>query len=90
MVISENYIRKVFENFSMLNAKPMSSPLVNHFKLSGTQLPKNKKETKNMAKVPYASVVGCLIYAMVYTRPDLAHAMSTISTWRTQKGSIGM
>ncbi|RVW21758.1 Retrovirus-related Pol polyprotein from transposon TNT 1-94 [Vitis vinifera] len=33
-------------------------------------------EVKDMSKVPYASAVGCLMYAMVCTRPDLAHAIS--------------
>jgi hypothetical protein len=34
-----------------------------------------------MSNVPYDSVVGCLMYAMVYTRPDLAHVVSTISKY---------
>ena len=32
-----------------------------------------------MQHVPYASAVGSLIYAMVCTRPDIAHAVSTVS-----------
>ena len=32
----KNYIRKVLEKFSMLDAKPVSTPLVNHFRLSGS------------------------------------------------------
>jgi hypothetical protein len=39
-----------------------------------------------MSKVSYASAVGCLMYAMVYTRPDLAHAVSTISRYMTNPG----
>jgi transposase InsO family protein len=68
----KNYIRKVLEKFSMLDAKPVSTPLANHFRLSGSQCPKNEEEIENMSKVPYASAVGCLMYAMVCTRPDLA------------------
>uniref|UniRef100_A0A2N9IQA1 Reverse transcriptase Ty1/copia-type domain-containing protein n=1 Tax=Fagus sylvatica TaxID=28930 RepID=A0A2N9IQA1_FAGSY len=75
----KNYIRKVLEKFSMLDAKPVSTPLANHFRLSGSQCPKNEEEIENMSKVPYASAVGCLMYAMVCTRPDLAHAVSTVS-----------
>ncbi|KAL6329279.1 hypothetical protein AAG906_015482 [Vitis piasezkii] len=37
-------------------------------------------EVKDMSKVPYASAVGCLMYAMVYTRPDLAHVVSVTMT----------
>jgi len=32
-----------------------------------------------MSRVPYASAVGSLIYAMVCTRPNLAYAVSTVS-----------
>ena len=32
-----SYVRKVLERFSMENAKPVSTPFVNHFKLSTTQ-----------------------------------------------------
>jgi hypothetical protein len=32
----KNYIKKVLENFSMLDAKPVRTLLVNHFKLSSS------------------------------------------------------
>ncbi|KAE8712235.1 hypothetical protein F3Y22_tig00110259pilonHSYRG00008 [Hibiscus syriacus] len=31
-----------------------------------------------MAKVPYSNAVGCLMYVMVCTRPDLAHVVSQV------------
>uniref|UniRef100_A0A2N9ER08 Integrase catalytic domain-containing protein n=1 Tax=Fagus sylvatica TaxID=28930 RepID=A0A2N9ER08_FAGSY len=82
----KNYIRKVLEKFSMLDAKPVSTPLANHFRLSGSQCPKNEEEIENMSKVPYASAVGCLMYAMVCTRLDLAHAVSTVSRYMANPG----
>ena len=39
-----------------------------------------------MAKVPYTSAVGCLIYAMVCTRPDLAQAVSQVSKFISKPG----
>uniref|UniRef100_A0A2N9GSE2 CCHC-type domain-containing protein n=1 Tax=Fagus sylvatica TaxID=28930 RepID=A0A2N9GSE2_FAGSY len=82
----KNYIRKVLEKFSILDAKPVSTPLANHFRLSGSQCPKNEEEIENMSKFPYASAVGCLMYAMVCTRPDLAHAVSTVSRYMANPG----
>jgi hypothetical protein len=32
-----------------------------------------------MSHVPYASAVGSLMYAMVYTRLDIAHAVGVLS-----------
>ncbi|RVW64695.1 Retrovirus-related Pol polyprotein from transposon TNT 1-94 [Vitis vinifera] len=60
--------------FNMNEAKLVSTPLGSHFKLSKEQSPKIGEERDHMSKVPYASTIGSLIYAMVYTRPDIAHA----------------
>ena len=38
---------------------------------------------KEMSKVPYASSVGSLMYAMVCTRPDIAHAVGVVSLFLT-------
>jgi hypothetical protein len=80
------YVNKVLERFSMENAKPESTPLVNHFRLSTSQCPKIVEETEDMSKFPYASAVGCLMYAMVCTRPDLAHAVSVVSKYMSNSG----
>ncbi|RVW12442.1 Retrovirus-related Pol polyprotein from transposon TNT 1-94 [Vitis vinifera] len=32
-----------------------------------------------MSKVPYASAIGSLMYVMVCTRPDIAHAVGVVS-----------
>jgi hypothetical protein len=76
-----SYVKKVLERFSMENAKPVSTPLVNHFRLSTSQCPKTVEETEDMSKVPYASAVGCLMYDMVCTKPYLAHAVSVVSKY---------
>ena len=39
-----------------------------------------------MSRVPYASAVGSLMYAMVCTRPDLAHAVRVVSRFMGQPG----
>ncbi|PKA45691.1 Retrovirus-related Pol polyprotein from transposon TNT 1-94 [Apostasia shenzhenica] len=36
-----------------------------------------------MHNVPYANVIGCLMYAMICTRPDLSHAVSVVSRYKT-------
>lgn len=37
-----------------------------------------------MAKVPYTNVVGCLMYAMVLTRPGIAYAINVVSRYMAQ------
>ena len=64
----------------MNEAKRASTPLGSHFKLRKEQLPKTEEERDHMSKVPYASTIGSLMYAMVCTRPDIAHAVDRKST----------
>ena len=39
-----------------------------------------------MSHVPYASAVGSLLYAMVYTRLDIAHAVGVLSRFMSNQG----
>jgi hypothetical protein len=39
-----------------------------------------------MSRVPYSSAVGSLMYAMVCSRPDLAHALSVVSRFMANPG----
>ncbi|TXG72437.1 hypothetical protein EZV62_001016 [Acer yangbiense] len=64
------YIQNILERFNMNEAKPVTTPLAAHYRLSALQCPTTEKELAEMSKVPYASVVGCLTYAMVYTKEN--------------------
>ena len=57
----------------------MESALSMHVKLSKDECPKSDHEKKFMSKIPYQSVVGSLMYAMIATRPDIAFAVGTMS-----------
>ena len=72
----------------MDDAKALSTPLANHFRLSTNQCPKTEDEVKDMSKVPYVSAVGCLMYPMVCTRPDLAHVVSVVSKFISNPGRM--
>ena len=41
-------------------------------KFNERQCPKNDLESEQMQKIPYASVVGSLMYAQTCTRPDIS------------------
>ena len=41
---------------------------------------------KEMSKVPYSYVVDSLMYAMVYTRIDIAHVVGVVSRFLTNPG----
>jgi hypothetical protein len=80
------YIERVLERFNMQNAKAVGAPLGSQFRLSDVQSPKTDAEKEHMAKVPYASAIGSLMYAMVCTRPDIAHAVGVVSRFASNPG----
>ena len=67
----------------MADAKPVGSILPRNCKLFGRQSPKTKTKKAKMMKVPYASVVGSLMYAMVCTRSDIAYVVGLVSQFKS-------
>lgn len=82
----KGYIERVLGRFNMLNSKPVTTPLGHHYKLSERQSPQKDEERAYMSKIPYASGVGSLMYAMVCSRPDLAYAVSMVSRFMANPG----
>uniref|UniRef100_A0A2N9ECI6 Reverse transcriptase Ty1/copia-type domain-containing protein n=1 Tax=Fagus sylvatica TaxID=28930 RepID=A0A2N9ECI6_FAGSY len=80
------YVKKILSRFSMDEAKPVSTPLGSHFRLTKDQSPKTEQEQAYMSKVPYASAIGSLMYAMVCTRPNIAHAVGVVSSYMSNPG----
>jgi hypothetical protein len=39
-----------------------------------------------MSKVPYASAIGSIMYAMICTRPDVSYALSVVSRYQADPG----
>lgn len=62
------------------------SPMSKGDKLHDKQIPQNLLERKNMKNVPYASLIGSLMYAQVYTRPDISFAVNMLSRYQSNPG----
>ena len=54
-------------------------PFVHGVHLSKEHSPKTPQEEEDMRRVPYASAVGSLMYAMLCTRPDICYAVGIVS-----------
>lgn len=61
----KSYDENVLDKFIMSNSKVMNTPWKNHSKLSSDQCPKKDAEAEYVSKVPYANVVGYLMYPTV-------------------------
>jgi len=63
----ESYLNKVLKTFNMLEAKPALTLLGAHLKMKSATEEKLSEEEKYMKSVPYSSVVGSIMYAMIGT-----------------------
>ena len=72
----------------MGDAKSVRTPLASHFRLPKDHSPKTEEEKDFMAKVPYALVIGSLMYAMTCTRPDISHAVGVVSRYMSNPGKL--
>ena len=79
-------IEKVLRRFSMDDAKSVSTPLASHFKLSNKVCPQTKQEEEQMESIPYTCAIGGVMYVMVCSRPDTAHAVSMVSRYMLNPG----
>lgn len=64
----------------------MKVPILARTRLTVEQFPKAHEEREHMAHVPYASVVGYLMYTMVCTWPNIAHVVGLLRRCMTTLG----
>jgi hypothetical protein len=71
----------VLERFQIQNEKLVSTPLASHFKSTKEMCPKTKEEIDYMYKIPYSSTIDILMYVMVCTKMNIAHAVGVVSRY---------
>ena len=73
----------MLKRFSMENSKRCFLPLKHEIHLSKGMSPKTPEERQHIKKIPYASAIESLMYAMLCTRPDIAYAMSVTRRYQS-------
>ena len=76
----------MLRRFNIQNAKPVTTPLAAHFRVSFALCQQSEKEVDYVSKVPYSSVVGSLMYVMACSRLELAYAVSVVSRYIEKPG----
>lgn len=82
----KNYINKVLSRFGMEKCRSGNAPISKGDKMHKGQCPRNNLERKNMENIPYAGLVGSLMYAQVCTRPDISFAVNMLSRYQSNAG----
>jgi hypothetical protein len=70
----------------MNECKSISLPILVGVNLYVDQCPKKREEEEYMSCVPYANAVGILMYAMVCTRPYIAHVVGVLIRYMSKPG----
>ena len=70
----------------MEQSKKEFLPVLQGVKLSKTQSPTTAEDRKRMKVIPYASAIGSIKYAMLYTRPIVYLAMSLAKGYNSDPG----
>lgn len=80
------YIDKVLMRFSMGESKKGFLPLSHGIMLSKEMCPKTDEQRERMSRIPYASAIGSIMYAMLCTRPDVSYPLSLTSRYQSDPG----
>ncbi|KAG8499182.1 hypothetical protein CXB51_005634 [Gossypium anomalum] len=80
------YIDKILKRFNMEESKRGLLPMRHGISLSKEMCPSTPQERERMSKIPYASTIGSIIYAMLCTRPDVSYALSMTSRYQVDPG----
>ena len=70
----------------MQNSKKCSLPFKHGIHLSREQSPKTPQVVEEMRHISYASAVGSLMFAMLYTRADICFAVGVVSRFQSNLG----
>ncbi|KAA0060254.1 gag/pol protein [Cucumis melo var. makuwa] len=81
-----SYIDKIVVKYSMQNSKRGLLPFRHEVTLSKEQCPKTPQDVEEMRHIPYASVVGSLMYVMLCIRPDICYAVGIVSRYQSNLG----
>ncbi|XP_073061808.1 secreted RxLR effector protein 161-like [Primulina eburnea] len=58
-------------------------PLSHGANLSKSMCPKTDEEIETMSRIPYASVIGSIMYVMISTRPDITYSLGVASRYKS-------
>ena len=71
----------MLDRYDMKNCSPGDTPVTKEDKLSLLQYPKNNYQQEQMKDIPHSSTVESLMFAQVYTRPDIAYIIKKLDRY---------
>lgn len=72
-------ITKMLKRFNLTGCNPKAIPADPNSRLTSSMGPSDQDEIEAMTAIPYREAIGCLMYIMVLSRPDVAFAVSQVA-----------
>ncbi|GJZ04296.1 retrotransposon protein, putative, ty1-copia subclass [Tanacetum coccineum] len=82
------YLEKILKKFRMENTKKGYTPIMEKPDYRKSKGAKTPSEVQRMQRVPYASAIGSIIYAVRCTRPDVAFAQNLCSRFQQNPAEL--
>ncbi|GJR30013.1 retrotransposon protein, putative, ty1-copia subclass [Tanacetum coccineum] len=82
------YLEKILKKFWMENSKKGYTVMIEKPDYRKSQGAKTPSEVQLMQRVPYASTIGSIMYAVRCTRPDVAFVQNLCSRFQQNPGEI--
>ncbi|KAL9427141.1 hypothetical protein AB3S75_033856 [Citrus x aurantiifolia] len=82
----KTYIDHILKRFNSQSCAPGKALISKSDKISKSQCPDNDVDKARMQTVPYASVMGSLMYAQVCTRPDISFPVGVLERYLSNPG----
>ncbi|XP_071699802.1 secreted RxLR effector protein 161-like [Rutidosis leptorrhynchoides] len=80
-ISQSHYIEKILKKFKRDKCSPVNTPIDPSMKLV-------PNEGEAYSQLEYSRVIGCLMYAMTSTRPDIAFVVGKLSRFTSNPGTI--
>ena len=86
LLSQKTYIDQILKRFNMHSCSFGKALILKGDKFSKAQCPHNNKERDEIKVVPYASLLGSLMYVQVCTRPDIDVVVSVLGRYLSDPG----
>ena len=80
------YINILLKRFNMDNFKKGYFPISHEITLSKKDCPTTPKEREHISRIPYASTVRSIMYAIMCKRSDVTYLLRVVSRYRSDLG----
>ncbi|KAL3678507.1 hypothetical protein R1sor_021463 [Riccia sorocarpa] len=81
-----HYLLQKLIEFELIDAKPVSTPMLPGLKLSKQDSPQSEEEKSRLSEFGFPNAIGSVNWATVCTRPDLSFSVGVLSQFMSNPG----